>query len=136
MLQNAGIPVNNDGSRRTGMEILAFPNVGFSDLLQLIPDLSTVDEETRRQTERDALYANYIERQKKDVAALKRDEAHLIPSDFDFEEIQGLSNELKMKLKAASPGTLAQASGIDGMTPAGLALILAHLRKSEKRQRA
>lgn len=135
-LQSAGIAVNNDGSRRTGMEVLAFPNVQFDDLVGLIPELSEVDSGTRQQVERDALYANYIERQKKDVAALKRDETHEIPAEFDFSVVEGLSNELKGKLSAARPANLAQAARLDGMTPAALALLLARLRRDVRARRA
>lgn len=131
-IQAAGIQVNQDGNKRTGMAVLAFPNVSFEDLTALDGRLDTVDDETRRQTERDALYVNYIERQRKDIEALKRDEDQVIPPDFDFSEIEGLSNELKSKLKNAGPSNLAQAARIDGMTPAALALLLARLRSGKR----
>ena len=131
----AGISVTQDGSRRTGMDVLAFPNVGFDEISALVPGLDGVPEDIRTQTERDALYANYIERQSKDVAALKRDEGQVIPGNFDFSRLEGLSNELRLKLERARPGNLAQASKVDGMTPAALALILARLRREAKVQR-
>ena len=135
-LQSAGIFVNNDGTRRTAMEVLAFPNVTFSDLIPLIQKLDEVAPDIQAQLSRDALYANYTERQKKDVEALKRDEAHVIPVSLDFASIDGLSNELKSKLLATKPSTLAQAALIDGMTPAALALILVRLRRDKKRRLA
>ena len=126
--------MNADGSRRNGFQLLAFPDVDFSTLADLDPSLADVDESTRAQIEKDALYANYIERQNRDVEMMKRDEAQLIPSGFEFSAITGLSNELKSKLSAARPRDLAQAARIDGMTPAALTLILARLRylKREK----
>ena len=129
-----GLKVNADGSRRNGFQLLAFPDVDFSTLADLDPSLADVDESTRAQIEKDALYANYIERQNRDVEMMKRDEAQLIPSGFEFSAITGLSNELKSKLSAARPRDLAQAARIDGMTPAALTLILARLRylKREK----
>lgn len=127
-----GIDINQDGSRRDGFQLLAFPNVVFSDVEPLYPELSDVDVEVKRQVERDALYANYISRQSRDVAALKRDEAQLIPESFDYLEIEGLSNELKQKLQTVRPMNLAQASRIDGMTPAALTLLLARLRRGKK----
>ena len=129
-----GVSVNQDGARRSGFQLLAFPDVGFEEVARLDPALQDVDEETRRQLEKDALYANYIERQKRDVEAMKRDEQQAIPASFDFTLIDGLSNELKTKLEAARPGNLAQAARIDGMTPAALTLILARLRR-EKREK-
>ena len=125
----AGIRVNQDGTRRSGMEVLAFPDVGFDDLVALDPQLHPVDDEVRRQLEREALYANYIERQQKDIDALRRDETRVIPDDFDYSVIDGLSNELKTKLSAARPENLAQAARVDGMTPAALALLLSRLRR-------
>jgi len=129
-----GIAVNQDGNRRTGFDLLAFPDVDFDALVRLDPTLSDIDVETRRQIARDALYHNYIERQKKDVEAMQRDEAQKIPTEFDFTVLEGLSNELKGKLDRARPETLAQAGRIDGMTPAALTLLLAKLRQAEKKR--
>ena len=134
-IANAGIRINQDGARRTGLAVLAFPDVSFEDLIPLDSRLEQVDGDSRRQVERDALYAHYIVRQKKDVEALRRDEMHKIPAEFDYQEIQGLSNELKYKLTLARPGNLSQASRVDGMTPAALALLLSRLRKPNKERR-
>lgn len=133
-LSGLGLKVNEDGSRRSGFQVLAFPDAKFEDLIQLDGTLENIDHATRRQIEKDALYANYIERQRRDVEMLKRDEGHEIGPDFDFNSIDGLSNELKTKLLATRPSNLAQAGRIDGMTPAALTLILVRLR-SEKRER-
>jgi tRNA uridine 5-carboxymethylaminomethyl modification enzyme len=132
--QAAGISVNNDGNRRTGFQLLAFPNVTISDLNSLLPDLDSVDSDIQDQLSRDALYANYIERQNKEVASLKKDEAQVIPVDFAYDGIEGLSNELKLKLNKARPSNLAQAARVDGMTPAALTLLLAKLRQASRRQ--
>ncbi|WP_170582225.1 tRNA uridine-5-carboxymethylaminomethyl(34) synthesis enzyme MnmG [Ruegeria arenilitoris] len=135
-IRAAGIEVNQDGNRRDGMAILAFPDVCFEDLLPLIQQLDDVDQDTRRQIERDALYANYIARQQRDVEAMKRDETHAIPADFDYYSLTGLSNELKQKLSAARPANIAQASRVEGVTPAALTLVLAKLRSSQKAKKA
>lgn len=123
-----GIRINQDGIRRSGFDLLSFPDLGFEDLVRLVPELADIPAEIRTQLACDALYAHYIERQKADVQAMKRDEAHEIPEDFDFSRLQGLSNELKGKLTHIRPRTLAHAARIDGMTPAALTLILARLR--------
>ncbi|MGD9865774.1 MAG: tRNA uridine-5-carboxymethylaminomethyl(34) synthesis enzyme MnmG [Pseudodonghicola sp.] len=127
-----GIRVNQDGTRRSGLEVLAFPDVTFEDVLPLDPELESVDAEIRRQLEREALYANYISRQRKDIDALRRDEEREIPGDFDYSALDGLSNELKLKLSRARPGNLAQAARVDGMTPAALALLLSRLRRDRQ----
>ena len=131
-----GIRVNQDGKKRNGLEVLAFPDVGFSHICGLMPELSETDPEIRQQAERDAMYANYIARQEKDVEAVRRDEAHVISADFDYGQIEGLSSELKQKLAETRPGTLAQAGKVDGMTPSALALILFHLRRARQAKRA
>ena len=135
-LQAAGLSVNQDGSRRTGFQVLAFPDISFEDLIPLNPSLTDTPLEVRRQIERDALYATYIERQKKEIDLLKKDEGLRIPGDFDFASLSGLSNELKTKISAARPETMAQAARIDGMTPAALTLILARVKRGAGKKSA
>ncbi|WP_386624659.1 tRNA uridine-5-carboxymethylaminomethyl(34) synthesis enzyme MnmG [Sulfitobacter geojensis] len=125
-----GLSVSQDGTRRTAFQLLSFPGANFEEMIPLQPELEDVDFEIRRQIERDALYSNYLGRQQAEIDALKKDEAQKIPFDFDYANLGGLSNELKAKLIAARPETLAQAARIDGITPAALTLILAKLRHS------
>jgi tRNA uridine 5-carboxymethylaminomethyl modification enzyme len=132
-VRSAGININQDGNRRDGMAILAFPDVSFDGLLPLIPDLHDVEPGIRQQVERDALYANYIARQQRDVDAMKRDEAYVIPRAFDYFALDGLSSEMKQKLSKAKPENIAQASRVEGVTPAALTLVLAKLRKEARR---
>ncbi len=128
----AGVEINQDGRRRNGFELLVLPNVDFSVLQGVWPDLASIPPGIAEQISIDAKYASYVDRQSADIAALKRDEGIEIPSEFDFEAVIGLSNEVRAKLRKHMPTTLAQASQIDGMTPAALMLILAHLRKGKK----
>ncbi|MBI6629495.1 tRNA uridine-5-carboxymethylaminomethyl(34) synthesis enzyme MnmG [Pontibaca salina] len=133
---DSGIRINQDGGRRTALELLTFPDITIESLLNLLPELDAVEPEIRRQVEREALYVHYIERQQKDIDALRRDEHQKIPSDFDFNGISGLSNEIKQKLSRVKPANLAQAGKIDGMTPAALTLLLVRLRRNQKADRA
>jgi tRNA uridine 5-carboxymethylaminomethyl modification enzyme len=87
-----------------------------------------VEDAIARQVTIDARYASYVRRQELDVEALRKDEALAIPHDFDFTDISGLSTEARQKLERHRPATLAQASRIDGVTPAALLLLLAHLK--------
>ncbi|WP_420342597.1 tRNA uridine-5-carboxymethylaminomethyl(34) synthesis enzyme MnmG [Paenirhodobacter sp.] len=127
-----GLKVNQDGARRSAFALLSFPDITFSDIARAFPKLEELSSETAEQLSRDALYANYIERQEQDVAALKRDEHWEIPAEFDYAALQGLSNELKLKLSRARPQNLAQAGRVDGVTPAALALVLARLRQAKR----
>jgi tRNA uridine 5-carboxymethylaminomethyl modification enzyme len=127
--------VSQDGQRRTLEQVLAFPNISVEDIDVLQPALAGLDTDTREQLARESMYVNYIERQKRDIEALQKDENQVIPDDFDFTALDGLSNELKTKFDAVRPQTLAQAARVDGATPAALALLLARL-KADKRRRA
>ncbi len=135
-LNAGGVAVNQDGNKRTLADVLAFPNVDFDDLRPFDPRLDDVSAETGLQLEREALYTNYIERQRSDIEALKKDEAHQIPAGFDFSSVEGLSGELLQKLRSARPENLAQAARLEGMTPAALALLLARLRRDARRKSA
>ncbi|WP_043871286.1 tRNA uridine-5-carboxymethylaminomethyl(34) synthesis enzyme MnmG [Celeribacter indicus] len=131
-LAGAGIAVSDDGSRRTLYTVLSFPDSSFDQLLALDPGLGDLPDEVRDQLAKDALYANYIARQKRDVEAMKRDEQQAIPVDFDYAALVGLSNELRMKLEKTRPQTIAQAGRVEGMTPAAATLILARVRQAKK----
>ncbi len=127
-----GIRIGQDGQRRSAFALLAFPDVAFEDLERADPQFGAIEPAIKQQISREAMYATYIIRQSAEVEALKRDESHAIPFDFDYRALKGLSRELTDKLCVGRPATLAQAGRIDGMTPAALTLILAALRKGEK----
>ncbi|OUD09930.1 tRNA uridine-5-carboxymethylaminomethyl(34) synthesis enzyme MnmG [Marivivens niveibacter] len=128
----AGAKLNADGPTRTAMDALSLAEFTDEQLLLLYPEAKDIDPAIRTQVKCDALYAHYITRQQKDIESLKRDEAVVIPNDFSYDGISGLSNELRLKLQAARPTTIGQASRIEGMTPAALVLLLAQIRKLEK----
>jgi tRNA uridine 5-carboxymethylaminomethyl modification enzyme len=127
----SGVRISADGQKKSAYQLLSFVDVTFDKVQSLFPQLANVSRETGEQVKRDALYANYIERQAKDVQALRKDEGISIPADFDFAGLTGLSNELRQKLGKTRPETLGQAGRVEGMTPAALTLILAKLRKSD-----
>jgi len=131
-----GIKVSADGVRRNGLQLLAFQDVSFDSLVDIVPSLADVPTDIQHQVWCDALYANYIDRQERDVEAMKRDEAHAIPNNFDYTGLQGLSNELSAKLTAVRPNTLAAAGRVEGMTPAALTLLLAKLRQEDRKRLA
>jgi len=130
--KTTGIQMSHDGTRRTAFQLLSFPDISFSDIVLLDPTLSSIEPEIQEQLEKDALYSNYIERQQRDVDAIKRDEKFIIPKSFDYHRVEGLSNELKTKLSIAKPSNLSQAGRVDGVTPAALTLLLAKLRQAQR----
>ncbi|MBB5721315.1 tRNA uridine 5-carboxymethylaminomethyl modification enzyme [Loktanella ponticola] len=129
-----GAKLNADGPRRSALDALALIDFDFENVIALTDKPLSADPVIQRQIKCDALYANYIARQDKDIAAMERDEQQLIPLDLDYSAISGLSNEMVLKLTNARPETIAKAGRIDGVTPAALMLVLSQLRKTSSRK--
>jgi tRNA uridine 5-carboxymethylaminomethyl modification enzyme len=127
-----GVHVRQDGVRRTAAQLLAFPDVAFADLARIWPELSGLGVDIVEQLEIDAHYAGYLDRQEADIVSFKRDESLMLPDAFDYAAVAGLSNECRLKLSKVRPRTLGQAARIDGMTPAALTLVLAHIKAAAK----
>jgi tRNA uridine 5-carboxymethylaminomethyl modification enzyme len=109
-------------------ELLKRPELTYADLGQL-KGVGVVDAEVAEQVEIVAKYAGYIDRQQEDIERLRANEQTAIPVDFDYAQVDGLSNEVKQKLGAARPETLARAARIPGITPAAVSLLLITLKK-------
>ncbi|NLS01194.1 tRNA uridine-5-carboxymethylaminomethyl(34) synthesis enzyme MnmG [Rhizobium sp. P38BS-XIX] len=127
--EKAGLHLNKDGQRRSAYELLSYPEQSIGSLSTLWPQLAEIERAVGDALEIEAAYAVYMDRQTSDIVQARREEERGIPMDFDFGALSGLSNELKQKLTSARPKNIAQASRIDGMTPAAISLLLAHLRK-------
>ncbi len=119
-----GLKLNQDGQRRTAYDLLSYPDVDMARLQGIWPELGHIPGRIADKLETEARYAVYLDRQDADVAVLRREEAKAIPADLDFAKLPGLSNELKQKLSARCPRSLADAQRIEGMTPAALAIII------------
>ena len=126
-----GLKITMDGVRRTAFELMSYSEILFTDMMKIWPELNQVESTIAGQIKIDASYTVYLKRQEADIAAIKRDEAREIPEEFNYSLLPGLSNELRHKLELVRPNSLGQAGRIDGITPAGLTLILAHLKKHE-----
>ena len=127
-----GLSLNKDGQRRTAFELLSYPDVTMSDLAKIWPRFDALAPTTAAQIEIDAKYEVYLSRQAADIAAYRRDESFTLPDDFDYAALPGLSNEMKQKLQTHRPHTIGHASRIDGVTPAALTLLVAHVRRGKK----
>ena len=125
-----GLNLNRDGQRRSAYELLAYPEVTTERLQSIWESLREIEPKVAEALDIEAGYAVYLDRQHGDILALQRDEGLVIPDDFDYQTVSGLSNELKKKLAEQQPRTLAQAVRIEGMTPAAAALLLAMIRKN------
>jgi tRNA uridine 5-carboxymethylaminomethyl modification enzyme len=125
-----GIRINHDGVRRSGFDLLGFPDIEFAHLRRVWPALASVDAETAAQIEIDARYAVYLDRQAADIAGFRRDESLAIPASLDYRQMSGLSAEIRQKLAAVQPRTMGQASRIEGVTPAALTLLASCIRRA------
>ncbi len=130
-LTRAGLKVNQDGVRRSILDLLAYPQIGWDDLVALWPMMAQTRADIREQIECDALYAGYMERHEADIMAFRKDEALALPADLDYGVIGSLSNEVRQKLEQAQPVTLGAASRIPGVTPAALVALLRHVKRGD-----
>ena len=128
-----GLALNRDGHRRSAFELLAYPEIGWTELRGIWPELSAIDPAIAVHLEIDAKYDVYLKRQTADVDAFRRDEG-LILADIEYAAVPGLSNEARAKLEAARPWTVGQAGRLDGVTPAALGILAAYLRREARRQ--
>jgi tRNA uridine 5-carboxymethylaminomethyl modification enzyme len=132
--RRAGIAVNEDGKIRSAFDLLSYPDVTADDAIRLWPEISTIAAPIVEQLIVDAQYAVYLDRQRNDIDAVRRDEQRAIPDGLDYSAISGLSAEIRQKLLMARPQTIAQAQAMDGMTPAAITLLLAVIRRGELRK--
>ncbi|OFE13275.1 tRNA uridine(34) 5-carboxymethylaminomethyl synthesis enzyme MnmG [Pseudohongiella acticola] len=114
-------------------DLLARPELSYKTMRDALHetsiDMPQLDPQVTQQVEIQLKYQGYINRQEEDIQKLKRQENTALPADFDYQHMDGLSNELKQKLLAARPDTIARAARIPGMTPAAVSLLLIYLKK-------
>jgi tRNA uridine 5-carboxymethylaminomethyl modification enzyme len=130
--EHYGLGLNRDGRRRNAFELLSHPNIGIEQLARIWPELAHLPPDIAAQLEIDAKYAVYLSRQADDIAAYRRDESLALPENLDYAGLRGLSNEIREKLQSFRPRTIGQASRLDGITPAALTLLAAHVRRSRR----
>ncbi len=123
-----GIPVAQDGVRRSAFALLSYPTIDAEALRALWPALGSIAPVVMAQVEADAKYAVYLDRQEADIARTRDEDAIGLADDLDYRALPGLSRELRDKLDAVRPRTLGQAQRIEGMTPAALTILVARGR--------
>jgi len=128
-LKRYGIAVNEDGITRSAATLLAYPGIDLARLARVWPRLAALAPEIAEQLEIDARYAGYLERQERDIASFRRDEALLLPPDLDYAAVGSLSREICDKLTRSRPSTLGAAARISGVTPSALVALLKHVKR-------
>lgn len=131
-----GLKVNQDGLRRTALDLIGMAEIGWPGVAAIWPELNDLRPDVVEALEAEALYAGYIQRQDTDIAALRREEQLALPATLDYASMPSLSAELRQKLIKVRPATLGQASRIDGMTPAALGVILGHVKRHDRQTAA
>jgi tRNA uridine 5-carboxymethylaminomethyl modification enzyme len=129
MLRSYDLPVPRDGAARTAADLLSLEGITLARLRAVWPELGQIPGQLHQQLEADCRYASYVQRQRADIDALKRDEAMKIPADLDFSAVGGLSAEACDLLTRHRPDTIAQANRLPGMTPAAVLAVLRHLKR-------
>jgi tRNA uridine 5-carboxymethylaminomethyl modification enzyme len=128
-----GLNVNQDGVRRSARDLLAYPDIGVEDISRIWPEVSEIKADILEQLAIDAQYSGYLERQKSDIQDFRKDESLQFPDSLRFEQVAGLSNEVRQKLSDVRPTTLGQAARISGVTPAALTALLSHVKRGAHR---
>ena len=123
------IKIAKDGISRTANEILTQKGVDMQKIREIWPEIPSFDKEIDAQIEINAHYKGYLKKQKADILAFKRDENLIISNQINYDNLSGLSNEVKAKFKQIKPRTMGQALRIDGITPAAVYILLSHVKR-------
>jgi tRNA uridine 5-carboxymethylaminomethyl modification enzyme len=127
--QDFGIKIAKDGVLRSSNEILTLKGVNMKKIREIWSEIPYFDKKIDDQIEINAHYRGYLKKQKADILAFKRDENLIIPEKVNYDELSGLSNEVKAKFKEIRPKTMGQALRIDGITPAAVYILLSHVKR-------
>ena len=128
-IDNYGIKIAKDGVLRSSNQILTQKAVDMKKIRKIWPEIPFFGKKIDEQIETNAHYRGYLKKQKADILAFKRDENLVIPDKVNYDELSGLSNEVKAKFKLIKPKTMGQALRIDGITPAAVYILLSHVKR-------
>ena len=123
------IKIAMDGVKRSCLEVMGQRKVNMAKIRQIFSDIPLFPASIEKQVVTDAHYMGYLKRQEQDIKSFKKDESVIIPNNINYENLSGLSNEVKSKLISVKPKTLGQAIRIDGITPAAIIILLSHIKK-------
>jgi len=123
------IKIAMDGVKRSCLEVMGQRKVNMAKIRQVFEDIPAFPSAIETQVVTDAHYMGYLKRQQNDIKSFKKDESVVIPENINYEDLSGLSNEVKSKLISIKPKTLGQAIRIDGITPAAVIILLSYIKK-------
>jgi len=131
--EKMGVKINKDGKKRSAFDLLAYPDIDINtvgDMFEI--NLNDFSEEILEQVSIEAHYKGYLKKQESEIISINKEEKIKIPETMNYDDLSSLSNEIKEKLSKIKPKNIAQASRIDGVTPAALGVILAHIKTQAK----
>ncbi len=128
-VEKYGVNIAKDGVPRNAEQILSQKDVKMSKIREIWPNIPFKSKEIDEQLEIKAHYKGYLNKQKADILAFKKDENLKIPEDVNYDSLSGLSNEVKSKFNKIRPKTMGQALRIDGITPAAVYILLSHVKR-------
>ena len=128
-IKKFNIKIAKDGIFRKSNEILTQKGVDMKKIREIWPDIPFFGKKIDEQIEINAHYRGYLKKQKADILAFKRDENLIIPAKVNYDDLSGLSNEVKAKFKQIKPKTMGQALRIDGITPSAVYILLSHVKR-------
>tara|TARA_Y100000590_G_scaffold377573_1_gene443887 strand:+ start:2697 stop:4568 length:1872 start_codon:yes stop_codon:yes gene_type:complete len=132
--QEYSVKIAKDGISRNANEILTQKGVDMNKIREIWSEIPCYNKEIDEQIEINAHYSGYLKKQKADILAFKRDENLIIPNEINYDDLSGLSNEVKTKFKKIRPKTMGQALRIDGITPAAVYILLSHVKRKSIKQ--
>ena len=135
-LQKKNIKIKLDGKKRSVFELLSHKNISFQKLEKILPELKSLDVNTKEQIKIESIYFNYLSRQRADIDDFKREEGLKIPKIIDYKKVGSLSNEIIEKLTKTKPPNLGAASRISGVTPAAIIAIMRYIKKNKNKKAA
>jgi tRNA uridine 5-carboxymethylaminomethyl modification enzyme len=127
-----GLKINQDGKKRSVLDLISYPNINLTDLYPIWPELSRIDKSVSAQIESNAIYSKYLERQRLEIVSFKKDESLVIPVDIDFNDVKGLSNEARDRVSKMKPATVGQLSRMEGIDPSTVLKILSYIKAHRK----
>ena len=130
LAQKKGLKINLDGKKRSAYDILGYSDIVYRDLKRFWTEIKDLPPQIEKTISAEALYKKYLVRQETEIERFRKEETKKISPNIDYNKISGLSNENKEKLSKLKPKTLGHAQRIDGVTPAAIGLIIAHIKNS------
>lgn len=130
-LKKLGFSITQDGVRRSILDLLRYPDIGWDQVVAVWPELRALAPGVVEQICIDAQYSGYMDRQDADIVAFRKDEALVLPPDLDYSHLGSLSTEIRLKLERDRPATLGAAARIPGVTPAAIVALLRYVKRRD-----